>query len=79
MEGNDHRAGGTITSGGRSYAGGAIRPISGWRGDLHPTMRDPTTAELARRCPFCGQVPGPSATGWCPSFDELLQTASRSA
>jgi hypothetical protein len=51
-------------------------PLSGWRGDQHPSEREPTAAERARRCPFCGQVPGPSATEWCPSFDDLILRAT---
>jgi len=39
-------------------------------------VREPTPAERARRCPFCGQLPGPSATEWCPSFDQLVLRAA---
>ncbi len=42
--------------------------------------RDPAhgTAEAPApgRCPYCGQVPGPSSTAWCPAFDELLSRAA---
>ncbi len=51
-------------------------PLSGWRGEVHPALRDPTPAERARVCPYCGQVSGIRATKWCPSFDELILRAA---
>lgn len=53
-------------------------PFSGWRGERHPESREPTPAERARRCPFCGQLPGVTATEWCPSFDDLVLRAALS-
>jgi len=61
-----------VPTAGRSCA----LPLNGWRGEHHPEVREPTPAELARRCPFCGQLPGTSATSWCPSFDELIRKAA---
>lgn len=49
-------------------------PLSGWRGEVR---KDPDAPPAAARCPYCGQVPGPSSTAWCPGFDELLGRAAR--
>jgi hypothetical protein len=51
-------------------------PLNGWRGEHHPEVWEPTPAERARHCPFCGQAPGITATSWCPSFDELIRDAA---
>jgi hypothetical protein len=53
-------------------------PLSGWRGERHPDVFEPTHAERTHRCPFCGQLPGPAATEWCPAFDEIVLAAARS-
>ena len=53
-------------------------PLSGWRGERHPDVFEPTHAERSHRCPFCGQLPGPAATEWCPAFDEIVLAAARS-
>lgn len=55
-------------------------PLSGWRGeDPSAPMHPPTPAELARRCPFCGEIPRRDAAELCPAFDELLARAAGGA
>ncbi|HET9724214.1 MAG TPA: hypothetical protein VFR44_10300 [Actinomycetota bacterium] len=63
----------------RTRTGTVCVPLSGWRGERHPDVREPTPAELLRRCPFCGQLPGPTATEWCPSFDQIVLSAASGA
>lgn len=56
-----------------SAKGSARRiPLWGWRGEGRAERGSPPG-----RCPYCGQVPGPSSTAWCPAFDDLLRRAAR--
>lgn len=48
----------------------------GERGE--PIPREPTAAERARACPYCGMspTPGQPEVPWCPDFDRLVEEAA---